>query len=300
MLKSLPNLGIYVAIGKKLAIPFFDKYHEASGPAANSKLSAVSFNLRRDEDIEEEDRNFITNVAKISSLEELVLNLNNDPIPYPREADSNLILPPQSWNLKRLCMEGVDLFGVELKNLVPAFIELEDLTIECEDADANLQGDLALLPPTLVTIRITIPAANPLSRNPFNLDDTLQQFPRLTVIHLGGQFFTPALFPNLSTLDHVTCLHFVAPSPLFGQEILSLVKKGPLKMKSLSHLQLDITFEQLRPGAKLRPRWNENFNKKDARKILEIASKKSLKVNGSVMCALKLCRSGCESCGDMV
>lgn len=300
MLKSLSNLEIYVAIGKRLAIPFFDKYHEVSGPASNPKLLAFSFTLRRDEDIDEDDRNFITNVAKISSLEELVLNLNNDPIPYPREEDSDLILPPQSWNLKRLCLEDVDFFDAQFKNLVPAFTGLEDLTIECDDADGNLQSDLALLPPTLQTIRITIPSANPSAPNPINLDESFQQFRELTVLHLGGDFFTPALFPNISTLDQVTCLHFVAPSPLFGEEILSLIKKGPLKMKSLNHLELSMTFEQLRPGGKLRPRWNENFSKKDVRKILEIATKKSLKVNGTVICALKLCGDDCGACGGMM
>lgn len=296
MFTSLTNLRRYGSFGKKLAVPMFDEYYEVDGPSFNSILISVTFYIRPDEDIVVEDQNYLLNISKLTSLEELVLNLNYNTIPYPSDEP---LIESKSWNLETLVLQDVDLDGTHLKNLIPAFKGLKHLKIECDDAGGDISQALELLPSTMESLKICLPHANTSAPNPPNFDNVFKadNFPNLRVIHLMGRIFTPAIFPNLSTLDHVTCLHFRSPSPLYGHEILSLMKKGPSKMKSLGHLELDMNFDPLRAGGRSRPRWTDDFSKKDARKILEIAQGKRMRIDGSILCALKLCQTGCESCG---
>lgn len=298
MVQALPNLRVFGGIGKRLAVPAWNEYHSSgNGIESNPNLRCINLRLRHDEDIDSDDHQVLINLAKFQNLKEIMLYLNDSPLPYPTEAayDStgqvtNLI-PDGTFNVETLLLEAVDFYGKEFNSLIPAFGLLRSLVVEIDDADSNFSKDVALLPKTLEVLKISIVQGDP---EAINFDNVVSNFPDLHVLQFSGQIYTQAIFPHIALLSKVTCLHFKGPSTLYAREILSLMH-GSNKMLSLGHVDLDIGFTVLRPGGVPRPMWTEDFGKKEARKIVQVGAKYKMSVTGSIICALKLC-GACSGC----
>ncbi|GAA6010063.1 hypothetical protein JCM10207_007541 [Rhodosporidiobolus poonsookiae] len=223
-------------------------------------------------------------------------------------------LPARSSHLRHVEIKHARWLGPELRHLTAALgSSLTALALCSLSAHPRLNDDLDVLPTSLVNLRIelgpTCPVAPSSSRPPIpHLDPSvLVRLPNLSHLHLSGNVLLPPDLLRLRALPRLVSLTLgehvaLAAEPLAAWVFADTYAAPGDRVSPLAFLTLNVCVcppwssdalarhrQRQRGDASLRARWPAKLPREKAGDVVRAARKAGIVVDGSLVCALKMC-----------
>ncbi|GAA5941689.1 hypothetical protein JCM3775_003635 [Rhodotorula graminis] len=283
------------------------------------------------EDLREPDDNALfANLSLISTLRSVILETSAHDLPVTRlNLGTATYLAPRSLYLPTLQVLDFGRIGPEASTLFSALRPgLTSLVISCQSFYKGFDTDLIRLPPTVVTLSLTVglpcpfffaPAVAPKVDSPV----LALALPNLRHLHLSGPLVSPSTFPNvIERLADLRTLTLGTHTDLDGAQLVAFLRRrrrtalsprpSPSPAPSLAALHIHLCgcdpstdTLALEPGlvrrsAALRyhsdqfklarkPNWPPGLSEDDMREVARVGQEKGVVIGGSCVCALGMC-----------